>query len=363
MPPKAAVQTKGDAGVLAAAGAGGGAAAAPKAGAKGAKTATAGPAKAKKVVVKPPIGQIRKGRKVNFRKKLEAFMQKYSSILIINIDNVSSNQLNLCRVALRSQNAEILMGKNTVVRSFLREKAEQYPKFAKLLEADSGKLLKFNIGFVFTNNKDLGKVSDVITAAKVPAPAKVGTIAPMPVVIPPGVTPLEPGQTAFFQALNIATKITRGAIEIISKVDLLQKGDKVTASAVALLGKLNLKPFFYGITVLKVYEDGIIYGTDVLSIDKSQLYTSFVAGIKQLTALARGANYLTVSTLPYVLRHYHNKLIYLCMGIDYSFPAADAYKPQPAAAEGENKEEKAEDKKDAKKSGSGSGSSSSSGSD
>lgn len=355
MPPKAAVQTKGDAGVLAAAGAGGGAAAAPKAGGKGGK-AVAGPAKAKKVVVKAPIGQIRKGRKSNFRKKLESFMQKYSSILIINIDNVSSNQLNLCRVALRSHNAEILMGKNTVVRSFLREKAEQYPKFARLLEADGGKLLKFNIGFVFTNNKDLGKVSDVITEAKVPAPAKVGTFAPVPVVIPAGVTPLEPGQTAFFQALNIATKITRGAIDIINKVDLLQKGDKVTASTVALLGKLNIKPFFYGITVLKVYEDGIIYGTEVLSIDKSHLYGAFMAGVKQLAAVARGVNYLTISTLPSVLKHYHNKLIYLCMGIDYSFPAADAYKPQPAAAEGA---EKKDDKKaDAKKSGSGSGSSS-----
>jgi large subunit ribosomal protein LP0 len=81
---------------------------------------------------------------------------------------------------------------------------------------------------------------------QVPAGAKAGTLAPTDVFVPPGPTGLDPGQTGFFQALNIATKIVKGSIEIVAQVHLIKKGDKITSSAVALLSKLDIKPFFYG---------------------------------------------------------------------------------------------------------------------
>jgi hypothetical protein len=53
------------------------------------------------------------------------------------------------------------------------------------------------------------------------------------------------GQTNFFQALNISTKIVKGAIEIVSEVHLIKVGEKVTMSHVAMLDKMNIRPFFY----------------------------------------------------------------------------------------------------------------------
>lgn len=59
-----------------------------------------------------------------------------------------------------------------------------------------------NVGFIFTNG-DLSQIRDVIEAHRVPAPARVGSLAPTDVKVPPGPTGCDPGQTSFFQVLQV----------------------------------------------------------------------------------------------------------------------------------------------------------------
>ncbi|KQJ83585.1 hypothetical protein BRADI_5g15635v3 [Brachypodium distachyon] len=87
-------------------------------------------------------------------------------------------------------------------------------------------------------------------------PARVGLVAPIDVVVPPGNTGLDPSQTSFFQVLNIPTKINKGSVEIVANVDLIKKGDKVGSSEAALLAKLGICPFSYGLVITGVYDDG-----------------------------------------------------------------------------------------------------------
>jgi len=56
---------------------------------------------------------------------------------------------------------------------------------------------------------------------------------------------MDPKQTGFFQALNIATKIQKGQIEIVNEVVVINEGDKVSMSQAALLDKLKICPFEY----------------------------------------------------------------------------------------------------------------------
>jgi len=108
-----------------------------------------------------------------------------------------------------------------------------------------------NVGFLFTN-QDLGQIRNAVTEIKVPAVARSGSISPIDVVLPAGPTGLDPGQTSFMQALNIDTKINKGQVEVVSDVQLVKKGDKVGPSEAALLQKLNIKPFTYGLIPLCV---------------------------------------------------------------------------------------------------------------
>ena len=54
------------------------------------------------------------------------------------------------------------------------------------------------------------------------APAKPGALAPRDVIIPAQNTGLGPEKTSFFQALAIATKISKGSIEIVNDVHILK---------------------------------------------------------------------------------------------------------------------------------------------
>merc|ERR1719375_1073858 len=105
-----------------------------------------------------------------------------------------------------------------------------------------------NVGFVFTTGS-LDTVMDILAEHVKPAAAKAGVIAPCSCTIPKGPTGLDPAQTSFFQALNIATKINKGSIEIINDCTVLKEGEKVGSSEAALLAKLNVKPFEYGLVV------------------------------------------------------------------------------------------------------------------
>jgi len=288
-------------------------------------------------------GAKRRARKSKYKEKFEQILRDYKNVLVIGVDNVGSLQMQKIRIALRGK-AVMVLGKNTLMRKIIRDEAAANPKLEGLLP-----LCRGNMGLVFTNG-DLRQIRTAITSFKVPAAAKAGTLAPADVFVPPGPTGLDPGQTGFFQALNIATKIVKGSIEIISQVHLIKPGDKVTSSAVALLAKLDIKPFFYGCVVTHVYEDGSIYPSAVLDISEADLLKKFFNGVGKLTALSLGANWPSQLTLPVYVANAFRKLLAVSAATEYKFDMAEkllkaaaaapkAAAPAPAAAPAGGKKE------------------------
>lgn len=280
-------------------------------------------------------------KKVAYKKKLNKLFDEYKSILLIKIDNVGSKQMQKVRIALRGK-AIMLMGKNTMIRAILRQRKDE--KLMKLLPS-----VKYNIGFVFTNGS-LTEVRDIIQENKVPAAAKVGMIAPSDVMVPPGPTGMDPGQTAFFQALGIATKIERGNISIVSEVHFIKPGDKITQSHTVLLQKMNILPFFYGIGVHEVYENGSVFSAAVLNISQSDILTKFMGGVAKVAALSMEVGYPNAASVPFQLRHAFRKLLALSFEGGYEFKEAKEFKSGAAAgAAAAAGAGKTEAKKEAKK--------------
>merc|ERR1719473_849130 len=137
-----------------------------------------------------------------------------------------------------------------MIRYALRNNQAEYPELGldKLLTVING-----NIGFIFAKTCTLDDIRAVLKKYRLPAFAKAGTAAPSDVIIPAGPTGLDPSQTTMFQTLNVPTKIVKGQIEIVSDVKACTKGVKVSASEVALLNKLGIKPFEYGMEIISVY--------------------------------------------------------------------------------------------------------------
>jgi large subunit ribosomal protein LP0 len=252
----------------------------------------------------------KKVRKNIYWKKLETCLATYKNILVIGVDFVGSKQMQEVRAAIRGK-GEILMGKNTIIRKVLREKAEATPSLADILP-----LVKGNMGFLFTNG-DLNGIRKQVTSFKIPAAAKAGVIAPKDVTVPAGPTGLDPGQTAFFQTLNISTKIVKGTIEIVSDVHLCTNGEKVSTSAVALLAKLNIKPFEYGIIVSHVYENGSIYEASVLDLNMDDLIALFCNAVSNLAALSFEIGQVNKTTVPHSFGRTFNMLAAIGLEADY----------------------------------------------
>jgi len=188
-------------------------------------------------------------------------------------------------------------------------------------------------------------VRKIIQEKKVPAAARAGIIAPVDVILPPGPTGMDPGQTAFFQALNIATKISRGQIELSRDVHLIRKGDKVNASAVVLLNKLGVKPFYFGLKVTTVYENGDVYPADVIDITDDQLVQTFLNGVGKIAALSASIQYANSSTVSFSMRRGFKKLIELSVATDYTFAESKLIKEMIANPDKFKKEEKKDEPK------------------
>jgi large subunit ribosomal protein LP0 len=178
------------------------------------------------------------------------------------------------------------------------------------------------------------QVKDEIAKYKVGAPARVGLVAPNDVTIPGGGTGMDPSQTSFFQALNIATKINKGTIDIVNDVHLIKAGDKVGASEAALLGKLGIKPFKYGLEILKVYENGSLFDAAVLSITDEALLGSAAAALANVAALSLAANYPTLASIPHSVVNGYKNVLAIAVETDYSFPLADKVRAGRAGARG-----------------------------
>ncbi|GLT92988.1 hypothetical protein SLE2022_107970 [Rubroshorea leprosula] len=260
-------------------------------------------------------------KKIAYDAKLCQLLDDFSQILIVAADNVGSNQLQSIRRGLRGDSI-VLMGKNTMMKRSIRMHAEKTGNqaFLNLIP-----LLQGNVGLIFTKG-DLKEVSEEVAKYKVGAPARVGLVAPIDVIVPPGNTGLDPSQTSFFQVLNIPTKINKGTVEIITPVELIRKGDKVGSSEAALLSKLGIRPFSYGLVVLSVYDNGSVFSPEVLDLTEDDLIEKFATGVSMVTSLSLAISYPTLAAAPHMFINAYKNVLAIAVATEYSFPQADEVK-------------------------------------
>lgn len=265
--------------------------------------------------------------------KLTALLNTYTKVFFVQVDNVGSQQMHDTRLKMRGK-AEILMGKNTLIRKVIKDFMEENPghPIGIIEEKING-----NVGMVFTN-ADLGEIKDIILSNRVPAPARAGALAPVDVVVPSGSTGCDPGQTSFFQVLQIPTKIQKGQIEITAAVELIKAGDKVGASEAALLTKLGIRPFSYGLVIESVYDNGSIFSAAVLSIDKNVILSRFTQALNAVASISLQIGYPTHASIPHSVGNAFKACVAVVLGLEsFTFDEAkpfQAYLANPNAFAG-----------------------------
>jgi len=261
-------------------------------------------------------------KKQKYFDKLHDLCVNSKAALIVHTDHVTSKQMQDVRMELRGR-ATVLMGKNTMIRKALQFGHERTSTVGmNNLRA----AIKGNIGFIFAQECTLDDIRACVKKHRKESAAKAGQISNVDLNLASGPTGMDPSQTAFFQALNIGTKIVKGQIELVSEFPILKLGEKVSASAAVLLGKLSIKPFEYGIEVQQVYQDGAVFDAAVLDIKDDILIQKFLGGIANMAAFSREIGIPTEAGLPHMFGNAFRNIAALVADIDFSFPEVDEVK-------------------------------------
>lgn len=255
----------------------------------------------------------KRAKKRRIVNRLYENLTNYKQCLIVKLENVTSNQVQKTRLALRqSKKGDMVCGKNTVVKKAIdirlaapKEEENDY-EFRKGLYTDLPQIEKITqyckgkVGFIFSD-APVHELKPMIESNRIPAPAKVGTYSPIEVVIPPGPTGLDPAQISFFHTLNISTKIQKGQIEITKEFKVLEKGKKIGNSEAAILTKLNIKPFSFGMEIAYVYNDGAILTPEIFNLDPEALLNKIRGAAKNITAISLAIGEPNVLSIPHMV--------------------------------------------------------------
>jgi large subunit ribosomal protein LP0 len=275
----------------------------------------------------------------------------YKQCLIVKLENVTSNQVQQVRLALRQKKiGDMVCGKNTVVKKaidirlnppkeddpdyeFRKPLYTKIPQIEKLLALCKGK-----VGFIFSD-APVFDLKPIIESNKIPAPAKVGTISTIDVTIPPGPTGMDPSQISFFHTLNISTKIQKGQIEITKEFKVLEKGKKIGNSEAAILAKLNIKPFAFGMEILYVYDDGAILTPDVFNLEPEALLGKIRNAANQLAAISLALGLPNSLSIGHMIRNGFKNVVAIALESDIKIKQLANIGTAPAPAAGGAKKE------------------------
>mmetsp|Transcript_78070 Transcript_78070/g.91132 ORF Transcript_78070/g.91132 Transcript_78070/m.91132 type:complete len:333 (+) Transcript_78070:57-1055(+) len=314
----------------------------------------------------------KKAKKRQILNRLFKYLNQYSQVLLIQLENVGSNQIQDARFRLRSGGiGEMLVAKNTVFKKgFAMRQAALDPEdpdfeFRKPLWNKNivgleklSALCKEKVGLIFTD-RPTTEVKTLIEGNRRAAAARVGMLAPMDFTIPPGPTGMDPSQISFFHALSIPTKINKGQIEITKDFKVATKGKKIGNSEASLLQKLNLKPFSFGLEIKNVFTDGSILGPEIFNMDLNALCDKFTSHARLASGLALGINYPCELSVPHMVSNGFKNIASLALasnlklkqleGLGTAAPAKkeepkkEAKKEEPKKAEPKKEEPKVED--------------------
>lgn len=237
--------------------------------------------------------RLTKQRKKESVSAIEKALKKYPVIAIASLQALPGKQYSSIRKKLRGQ-AEMISARNTLITRALKAAK---PDVAAALESS----INGPTAIILTS-LDPFKLYRAISESKSKAAAKPGAIAPSDIVIPAGETNLAPGPvlTELKQA-KIDAKIQGPKVVISRDATVARKGEPIPEAVTKILSKLGIEPMEIGLNVAAVWEDGIVYRSDVLDVDPAQYLARLQGAALQGLNLAVFAEIFTKESTPLLI--------------------------------------------------------------
>lgn len=266
-------------------------------------------------------------KKLETAKRITEQLGQYKVIGVLNLRGMPSSQMQKMRASLRG-NAEILMAKRRIM-----QKAIEAGKGSKKGIEGIAPFVIDQPALIFSNLNPF-KLYAQLEKSKAPSAAKGGEIAPNDIIIPKGETPFAPGpMLGELQKSGLKAAVEGGKITIKEDKIVCKAGEKIPEKIVGILSKLDIKPLTIGLNLVAAFEDGMIYGKDILAVDQKQYIANIQTAYRNSIGLSVEIGYPTKKNIDKLLaKAYRNTK---AVAMDSGFPTKDTIGELLAKAQAE----------------------------
>jgi len=232
---------------------------------------------------------------VNKLKKKEVelirnLIKKYKTVGLINLNNLPSPQLQSARKKL---NAEIRVVKKSLLK--IAFKSTEYEKLDSCLNEMIPALIMSNDSS-FKLAKDLRRGRSFVAA-------KPGQLAPYDILVKAGPTNLPAGPViGELGAVGIKASVEQGKIAVRQDSIVVKAGNVISPAAASVLVKLGIKPMEIGLNLVATFEEGNLFGKDVLDIDDKFYIDTLRLAASEALNLSVSIGYVTEDNILIFLR-------------------------------------------------------------
>lgn len=224
-----------------------------------------------------------KAQKVQYVKKLQEEIKKYSVVGVMPISAIPDRLLQKVRNGIKPAAKVIIARKSLMLKAL-----EPY----KELESLKGYVTE-NSALVIANG-DVFDIYKRINSNKLKLAAKPSQIAPAEINIEAGETRIQPGQAVTdLKAAGIDVQIQKGKVVIGKSKVLVQKGQKITLAVAKALKMLEITPFEISPKVSGFMSKGLMFTQEILSINSEQVGMEIGIAFAAADILSTDIGYVT----------------------------------------------------------------------
>lgn len=226
-------------------------------------------------------------------KELEAELNKYPVIGMLEMFGLPGKQLQEIRDTLRGKAVIKMVRKNTMKLAIDKSKTEGLKKLEDEIKNQPALLLSDMNPF---------ELAKIIESSKSSAPAKPGDTAISDIMVKAGPTSLTPGPViGELQRVKIPAGVEGDKIAVKKDTVVAREGDDISKPLADVLMKLGIEPMEISLDLLAVLDHGTIYRKDVLFIPTEKYIKDIVDAHKSALSLALNIGLPTAEVLPLLI--------------------------------------------------------------
>ena len=241
--------------------------------------------------------------KKNYMNDLRQVIKSNPVIAVVNVTGIPAPQLQNMRGGLRGK-ITLIVAKNNLINLALKEMESELPGLTELSGFVDGQCA------LIGSTDNPFKLYKIMEGTKTPSPAKGGEIAPMDIEVKAGETSFKPGPiVGEFQQAGIPAAIEGGKVVIKKDKLLVKAGDPIPVKVAQMLAKLEIFPLIVGMDLRGVYENGLVFKSDVLAIDQDKFMRQLYGAISGSLGLALHIGYATPVTIRPLISKGHTEAL------------------------------------------------------